>query len=426
MRILYVTADLPWPLTSGYLRHYHFLRALGARHEVTLLSLMGPTHAPSDVAALEAVVDRVVTEPATRGRRPIAVKVADRLRMVAAGGDTSAVRLGATGGRLAATTPFDVLLLSGKRTMPVLDGLPPMPLVADLCDATSIRIRRQMRHASPVDLPALALEYIEIRRVERSLTHRARHAIFASARDRAAVVGPGATRDPSISPASVVPNGVDLETWRRRGRELGQDEIVFTGAMDYPPNADAAVQLVETVLPLVREQVPTARVSIVGRDPAPAVRALDARDGVTVTGFVDDVRPYLERAAVFAAPIRYGAGIQNKVLEALAMEVPVVASPLAADGLRTQDGDVPPVAVAREPSAMAEAVVARLREAEQGAMADPALRAYVATHFDWTTNADRLEAILLEAAGRSDEPPLDTDDADDAGPDDVDAAGIPA
>jgi glycosyltransferase involved in cell wall biosynthesis len=430
MRILYVTADLPWPLTSGYLRHFHFLRALGERHDVTLLSLMGPAHTPADVAALERVVARVVTEPATRGARPFSVKVADRLRMLVAGGDTAALRLGETGGRLARTVPFDVLLLSGKRTMPVLAGLPPMPLVADLCDATSIRIRRQMRHAPLIDQPALALEYVEIRRVERALTHRARHAIFASARDRAAVVGPTATRGPDISPASVVPNGVDLDVWHRQRRELGLDEIVFTGAMDYPPNADAAVQLVEHVLPLVRREMPSARVTIVGRDPTPRVRELAEHDGVTVTGYVDHVRPYLERAAVFAAPIRYGAGIQNKVLEALAMEVPVVASPLAADGLRTQDGDVPPVAVTRGPTEMAEQVVARLREAAAGATADPALRAYVAAHFDWTTNADRLEAILVDAAGdrvtAGDGAHADAHDDADDDDDDVDVAGIPA
>jgi glycosyltransferase involved in cell wall biosynthesis len=399
MRILYVTADLPWPLTSGYLRHYHFLRALGARHDVTLLSLMGPAHDASDVHALEQIVARVVTEPATRGRRSFAVKVTDRLRMVAAGGDTAAARLGVTGAVLADDRPFDVLLLSGKRTMPVLAGLPPMPLVADLCDATSIRIRRQMRHAPLIDQPALALEYVEIRRVERTLTHLASHAIFASARDRAAVIGPRDVDARAIAPASVVPNGVDLGTWRRDRRELGQDEIVFTGAMDYPPNADAAIQLVEHVLPRVQTEIPTARVAIVGRDPSRRVRALADHPGVTVTGFVDDVRPYLEGAAVFAAPIRYGAGIQNKVLEALAMEVPVVASPLAADGLRTQDGDVPPVDVAKGPEAMARRVADRLREAAAGATADPALREYVATHFDWTTNADRLEAILLAAAG---------------------------
>jgi len=400
MRLLYVTADLPWPLTSGYLRHYHFIRALSERHEITLLSLRGPDHEPGDIEALRPYVEAIVTEPSARGPRSLPVKVADRVRMLVAGGDVAAARLGAAGARIAAERPFDALLLSGKRTMPVLDGLPPMPLVADLCDATSSRIRRQMRHASVSNQPALALEYLEVRRVERALMHRSRHALFASARDREALVGRNGEGRPGLAEASVVPNGVDLDVWRREGRTLGRGEIVLTGAMDYPPNVDAAEQLVNAILPRVQAELPDARVSIVGRDPAPGVRALADRPGVTVTGFVDDVRPYLERAAVFAAPIRYGAGIQNKVLEALAMELPVVASPLAAEGLRTERGNLPPVDVARDADGMAALIVTRLRLAAEGASAEPALRAYVAEHFDWGRNAARLGEILEDAAAR--------------------------
>jgi glycosyltransferase involved in cell wall biosynthesis len=398
MRILYITADLPWPLTSGYLRHYHFIRALSARHDVTLLSLLAPDHGPADIVALEPYTEEIVTEPSARGPRPLPIRVRDRLRVVAAGGDVAAARLGAAGARLAAERPFDVMLLSGKRTMPVLGALPPMPIVADLCDATSSRIRRQMRHARVDRLPSLALEYVEVRGVERRLMRDARHTLFASARDRAAVLPANEAQRARLAPASVVPNGVDLAVWRREARSLGRDEIVLTGAMDYPPNVDAAIHLVDVILPRVRAAVPTVHVSIVGRDPAADVVALGGRPGVSVTGFVNDIRPYLERAAVFAAPIRYGAGIQNKVLEALAMEVPVVASPLAAEGLRTEDGDVPPVDVARGPAEAAERIVARLRLAAAGAEADPALRRYVADHFDWGRNADRLEGILADAA----------------------------
>jgi len=400
MRILYVTADLPWPLTSGYLRHYHFIRALSERHAVTLLSMVGPDHEPSDVAALEPYLESIVTEPSARGRRSFAVKVADRLRMLAAGGDLAASRLGLSGARLAETNPFDALLLSGKRTMPVLDALPAIPLVADLCDATSSRIRREMRHADPARQGALAVEYVEVRRVERSLMRRSRHALFASARDREAVVGRSPTAGVGLAPASVVPNGVDLAYWHRQGRALGLDEIVLTGAMDYPPNVDAAVHLVTEILPRVQAAYPSARVTIVGRDPAPSVSALADRPGVTVTGFVEDVRPFLERAAVFAAPIRFGAGIQNKVLEALAMEVPVVASPLAAEGLRTERGDVPPIDIAADPASFAERIVERLRGAADGAVADERARAYVSEHFDWGRNAAKLEAILIDVAAQ--------------------------
>jgi glycosyltransferase involved in cell wall biosynthesis len=170
--------------------------------------------------------------------------------------------------------------------------------------------------------------------------------------------------------------------------------------MDYAPNVDAAVRLVTAILPLVQAEFPTARVAIVGRDPSAEVTALGARPGVTVTGFVDDVRPYLDAAAVFAAPIRFGAGIQNKVLEAMAMEVPVVASPLAADGLRTEDGQVPPIEIARGPEAAAARIVEGLRAAADGRPPAAEARDYVAEHFVWSRSADRVEALLEDAVER--------------------------
>src|SRR5262249_35119838 len=144
--------------------------------------------------------------------------------------------------------------------------------------------------------------------------------------------------------------------------KLGANTIAFTGAMDYPPNTDAALYLVETILPLVQRAIPDARALIVGRDPPARLARAGQRPGVTVTGFVDDVRPYLEQATVFAARLRSGAGIQNKVLEALAMELPVIASPLAADGLRTEDGQTPPAQIVRGVQEFADQIVRALRE----------------------------------------------------------------
>ncbi len=395
MRILYVTNDLPWPLTSGYLRHYHLIRGLAERHQITLLSLVKHGHGPDDGAALEPFLERLVTRAASLGRPGRRTRLVARATALRHGGDPASVELGDIGAGLHAESPFDALLLSGKRTYPVLEALPSIPLVADLCDATSSRLRRQARHARIGRRLPLALEYLEVRRVERALVRRAEHVLFASERDRESIMGHG----PDVAGharATVVPNGVDLDVWHRETSSLGP-AIVLTGAMDYPPNADAAIQLATMILPLVQREAPEAEVLLVGRDPAPEVLALADLPGVTVTGFVDDVRPYLERAAVFAAPIRFGAGIQNKVLEAMAMEVPVVASPLAADGLRTVDGRTPPIDVASTPSQFAAAILRRYRAAGTSGP-DAALRTYVAAEFDWARQAARVSHLLEDAA----------------------------
>jgi glycosyltransferase involved in cell wall biosynthesis len=157
------------------------------------------------------------------------------------------------------------------------------------------------------------------------------------------------------------------------------------------------VYLVQAIMPLVRARLRDARVRIVGADPPPSVRRLASSPWVTVTGFVDDMRPHLESAAVFACPLRFGAGIQNKVLEAMAMEVPVVTTSIAADGLRVDGSSSPPLMVADDPEAFAGHLVRALERASSGGPPDGAARTFVARNFDWATNASRLEAILAAA-----------------------------
>ena len=307
--------------------------------------------------------------------------------------DGPAAALGRKAADLCERWPADAVLFSGKRTFPALPPLAGLPLVTDLCDATSSRLRTGLRHDPPVKVPAHVVEWASVRRVERALVARSARLLFASARDRDLVVSPA-----DAARSVIVPNGVDLDYWRRTSPHLGRGTIVFTGAMDYGPNADAALHLVQAVLPRVRASRPDARLLVVGRDPGPALREAAARaEGVTLTGTVPDVRPGLEEAAVFAAPLRVGAGIQNMVLEALAMEVPVVASPLAAGGLHTADGEAPPLVEADGPEATAAALVEALRRADEGAPPAADGRRFVAEHFSWRRSG-QLVAQALEAA----------------------------
>jgi glycosyltransferase involved in cell wall biosynthesis len=399
MRILYVTAGFPYPLTSGYLRHYHFVRELAGRgHAITLLSLVGSDFRPEHAEALAPFTEGVHTfATASRSRSP-ARKAVRRLRALAAGGADPAVRaLGARAARLHAERPFGAVLFSGKRTAPALRSLRgAVPVVADLCDATVSRLRLAQARARPAKAALLALEIRRTRRFERAIIGEAASLVVASGRDLELVRSEhGADLE-----AAVVPNGVDLGFWRRRDRALpAEPRVVITGAMDYPPNADAALHLAEDVMPLVWRERPDAELLVVGRDPGARLLEAGRAARVTVTGYVDDVRPYLERAAVFAAPLRVAAGIQNKVLEALAMEVPVVASPLAAAGLEVE-GVAPPIRCAEQPDAFARELVAALQAARAGAAADAAARRFVAERFAWDAGAERLERLLQAAAGR--------------------------
>jgi sugar transferase (PEP-CTERM/EpsH1 system associated) len=390
MRILYLTNGFPYPLTSGYLRHYYLIKELSREHAITLLAIVGPNFAAENVAALEPFTEQVQTFVSTSKSGSLRSKAIGRVRSLAgsAQADEAVRQMRAAIERLSSTERFDVVVFSGKRTFPAIQNMPDLPLVVDMCDATSSKILGNMRYAKLPRLPVLLLDYAQVRSAERLLIRNAAHLLFATARDREALIGRARNH------ATVVPNGVDLEFWRRKSRERGTDTIVFTGAMEYPPNTDAALYLSEEILPIVQRTVPGAQVLIVGRDPPARLRAAGQRPGVTVTGFVDDVRPYLERATVFAAPLRFGAGIQNKVLEAMAMEVPVVASPLAADGLRTEDNQRPPVQVAHNRQQFADLICAQLARRASDPAPDAEARRYVAAHFVWSSSAARLDQVV--------------------------------
>jgi len=204
----------------------------------------------------------------------------------------------------------------------------------------------------------------------------------------------------SDNSATIVPNGVDVDFWNRSTDRLGRNTIVFTGAMDYRPNADAATYLIRKIFPKVRATVSDVELLIVGRDPKRQLVDLGREPGVTVTGFCEDVRPYLERATVFVAPLRFGAGLQNKVLEAMAMGVPVLASPLTADGLRMANNQQAPLQVVQGCRQWADQIIQRLLEGSKDAAPDLQARRFVEKNFVWSQSGAKLNEIIHSVTNR--------------------------
>ncbi|MGH7162033.1 MAG: glycosyltransferase, partial [Planctomycetota bacterium] len=199
----------------------------------------------------------------------------------------------------------------------------------------------------------------------------------------------------------VVPNGVDLGELDPARFPAAPDPgvLVFCGAMDYIANVDAVVWFHDEVLPLVRREFPDVRFRIVGAEPARAVRRLARTPGVEVTGAVPDVRPAIASAGVSVAPLRLGRGVPNKVLEALALSLPVVTTPNGAAGLDLAAFPGADVADGRE--AFARAVVRRMRDAADGKARFPEHRALLAERYDW----EKSMAAIREAVAPGGGPP---------------------
>ncbi len=197
----------------------------------------------------------------------------------------------------------------------------------------------------------------------------------------------------------VVPNGVDLAYFSRDAvspqiSTLAGDgpRIVFTGAMNYFPNVDAAIMFAQSCWPRIQEQIPNATWYIVGNNPPPVVRRLAELPGVTVTGFVPDVRPYLAGASVAIAPLLVGGGTRLKILEAFAMRLPVVSTSLGCEGLSVVSGEH--LLVADTPADLIAATVRCLRDASLRASLAEAGHALAHAEYGWDQIGERLRWVV--------------------------------
>lgn len=203
-------------------------------------------------------------------------------------------------------------------------------------------------------------------------------------------------------PLSVIPSGVDHQYFRPSLLRAAPSDgatlpsaptLIFFGNLAYAPNADAARYLVEDIFPLVRQQLPTARLLLVGNAPPSSL----AGEGVTVTGRVPDLRPYIAEADVFICPLRFGAGIKNKMLEAMAMGKPVVATPLSGDGFALRPGEH--VLFGTTAAELAAAAIRLLQDAALRAQMGAANRALVEAHYSWGRAADQYMRVVEDAVG---------------------------
>lgn len=387
MRILHLMPSLQHPTMRGPTRHYHFLRELSRRHDMTLLSLTRSEVTPEAMAEIESYTEAlhtfrthdhgILSLPGSRLRNEMQVRAA-----------IAAMRQRFRD--LLRQNSYDVVLFHGKHLYPVIADCP-LPIVADFCDATSMRVATNLRFASFGRKPLLWLRYQQVKRLEQNLARKTDHVAFISARDRQAVLGPR-------SQAAILPNGVDHRYWKRQSEVLPQNHtLIFTGVMDYAPNEDGALHLVQDIAPLLRRAIPDLEIFVVGRDPSRRLRRIASQSpGVLVTGFVEDMRPYLEKAAVCVAPLRYASGMQNKVLEALAMQVPVVSTSVVTEGLQV-NGTPAPVLNARSVAEFAEATVRLLKDPAERARLSMQGRRFVENNFCWRRSAEKLERMCQVA-----------------------------
>jgi sugar transferase (PEP-CTERM/EpsH1 system associated) len=258
--------------------------------------------------------------------------------------------------------------------------------IVDLTDVISKEIDLSLPYRDPASRAVYRLERGRIGRYERWVAESFEETWLISDADRQAL----ARACPQAN-IRVVPNGVDLEQFRPTGQACCPDSLIFVGHLRVLHNIDAATHLARDILPLVQKEVPACTLEIVGADPAPQIQKLGQSPDITVTGFVPDLNYYLNRAAVFVAPLRFAAGIQNKVLEAMAAGRPVVTTSLVSDGVGTQPGKE--LLVADDAQATASQIVTLLTNAPLREQIGRAGRQFVEQRYSWSHAVRRMRII---------------------------------
>lgn len=395
--VLYLVHRMPYPPDKGdKVRSYHVLRHLAARHRVFLGTFVDD---PADWQHVEAVRALCVDVHAA-GLAPRTAKL--RSLAALATGEPLTLRYYRDAGlarwvkQVAARERLDAAVVFSSSMAPYAQCLG-VPVLVDFVDVDSAKWAEYApRHAWPMSW-LYRREGRKLLACEREVAGWAERSFFVTEKEAQLFRG---LAPESAGRVEAMSNGVDCDHFSpdpARASPFAADEVpvVFTGAMDYWPNVDAVTWFAAEMLPTLRAKHPQLRYHIVGRNPAPAVQAL-AGAAVNVTGTVPDVRPYLQHAAVVVAPLRLARGIQNKILEAMAMERPVVAAATCAEAMAP--GTRSELIAAASPDDYVREVDALLRQPARARAVGIAGRERVRAEYGWEAHLAAFDGHLSASA----------------------------
>lgn len=388
MKILVVLPRFPWPLDKGdKLRAYHQVVELSKRHEIYLFAVSHRHVEPEQVEALE---------PYCREIRVVHLnRLVCGLNILRNWFSSKSLQMGYWNTKrskrackaFARKVQPDVIYSQMVRTMPLVARLP-FRKVMDFQDALSMNTERRMEQSRGLWHYLLHFEF----KMLRSSEYKA-FSVF-DALTIISEVDSEAIPHKKNGEIHIVPNGVDFDYFNTNAltrSDVNAFSLCFCGNMAYAPNVDAARYLVNEVMPLVWSRIPSATLLLAGADPKPSVRAL-ASKLVTVSGRLDDIREAYASSQIFVAPMRLGSGLQNKLLEAMAMRVPCVTTSIANTPLGAVDGQE--ILVGDTPEALADAIVRLLESQELRDSIAAAGNRFVTTHYSWSSAVEPLEKLL--------------------------------
>lgn len=404
MKILWVKAGGLVPLDlGGRIRSYHILKELARRHEVTLFTFYAEQ--PDDPhPSLRDLFARVECHPL---RLPAPRSLAEGARYVRHLFSSQPYtmtkfcqpQVARALRRVMSEQAHDAMVCDFIFAAGVVPWEVSLPKVVFTHNVEALIWRRHFQVArNPLWKAVSWREYRAVARAERQYLERADHVLTVSEVDRdyfARFIDP--------SRITVVPTGVDVDYFCPGSVAERPDVLVFTGAMDWMPNEDGIVYFVEEILPQIRREVADVTLRVVGRRPSARLRALAQRDPrVQVTGWVEDVRPYVEDAAVYIVPLRIGGGTRLKIFEAMSMGKAVVSTPIGAEGLAVRHGEN--ILLGESAEEFGRMVVTLLKDGLVRRAMGQAARRMVTENYSWARAAAQFDLVLAHLRNRTREP----------------------
>lgn len=388
MKILFVCHRLPFPpKRGGKIRPFNVIRHLNERHAVTVCSIARSKEEEDEGRGLQQHCERVFVGRVSNGIQTARMVARLPTRVPSSMGWFHSGPLARRVHQLLRDERFDLIFVHCSSVAHYVIGARDTPRILDFGDMDSQKWLEYF-HYRPI--PVKYGYWLEGRKLEAEEKRLARAFGFCTATTRAEWktldgYGTGAHTD-------WFPNGVDAGFFSPDGSEYDSDQICFVGRMDYYPNQECMTDFCRNVWPVVLAKRPSMKLAIVGADPSPGVRALGELPNVTVTGSVPDVRPHVRRSAAMVAPLNIARGTQNKILEGMAMGVPVVTSSVAAGGVDAVPGEH--LWVADRPEEVADALIALASDRTRREALGEAGRQRVLSHHAWASSMRRLDAII--------------------------------
>jgi glycosyltransferase involved in cell wall biosynthesis len=408
--ILFLTQVLPYPLNSGAkIRQYHMLRHLARRHKVTLVSFTRTDDPPEAIDHLQDICQAVHPVPMRRSPyrnvRAAAKGILSGLPIVVARDEVAEMET--TLRKLGAEHTFDVIHADqlsmawwGRLAAQEAGAHPPRTLLDEHNAIYLLARRMAATERNLVRRAIMAREARAFGRYEASICREFDAVLTVTEDDREHLLAlfPPEEREQLAGKFTPVPICVDPEQVAPVvHRDGGVPTVLHLGTMFWPPNVNGVLWFAREVLPLVHRHLPEARFVVVGKNPPPEVQALTEDPRVQVTGYVADPAPYLETADAFVVPLHAGGGMRVKIVDAWLWGLPIVSTPIGAEGIQVQDREN--ILLAEEAPAFAEATVQLL--------ADPTLnqrlrangRAWVEANYDWQAVYQRVDRVYERLLG---------------------------